>query len=174
MASIPVELFNPGQVFACMGFLEAAEALCGVAEGCFVWKDEPRFLLQAEGEQNPIEVILSFLAEAEAKAVAPADWQPAKGDRASLETIDFFPARTPNPMSLPIKLQGGGAELFVGHWSDGTDGREAFKLYAGNRSALKIATDMLKGTGDRDGKAKTVGITVSAPQTPGYAVRIRW
>ena len=28
-ASIPTDLFNPGQVFACMGFLEAADVLIG-------------------------------------------------------------------------------------------------------------------------------------------------
>ena len=34
-SSIPVDLFNPGQVFACLGFLEAADVLCGHAEGRF-------------------------------------------------------------------------------------------------------------------------------------------
>ena len=32
-AEIPVDLFNPGQVFACLGFLEAADILVGDAEG---------------------------------------------------------------------------------------------------------------------------------------------
>jgi CRISPR-associated protein Csb3 len=32
-SSIPVDIFNPGQVFACLGFLEAAEVLLGDAEG---------------------------------------------------------------------------------------------------------------------------------------------
>lgn len=32
-ATIPVDLLNPGQVFACLGFLEAAETLCGPAKG---------------------------------------------------------------------------------------------------------------------------------------------
>ncbi len=31
-SSIPVDLFNPGQVFACLGFLEAADVLCGDAD----------------------------------------------------------------------------------------------------------------------------------------------
>lgn len=30
-AIIPVDLRNPGQVFACLGFLEAADVLCGPA-----------------------------------------------------------------------------------------------------------------------------------------------
>jgi hypothetical protein len=32
-ASIPVDLLNPGQVFACLGFMEAADILLGDAEG---------------------------------------------------------------------------------------------------------------------------------------------
>jgi CRISPR-associated protein Csx14 len=32
-AVIPVDLFNPGQVFASLGFLEAADVLLGDAEG---------------------------------------------------------------------------------------------------------------------------------------------
>ncbi len=32
-ATIPVDLRNPGQVFACLGLMEAAEVLLGPAEG---------------------------------------------------------------------------------------------------------------------------------------------
>ena len=72
-ASIPVDLFNPGQVFACLGFLEAAEILLGDAEGGFDWSDEAnvRFMLRAAGEQNPFESALEFLAGAE-----PTRWGP--------------------------------------------------------------------------------------------------
>src|SRR5438045_1180608 len=46
-ASIPVDLFNPGQVFACIGLAEAADVILGDAEGCFDWAshDSPRFHL---------------------------------------------------------------------------------------------------------------------------------
>lgn len=72
-ASIPVDLFNPGQVFACLGFLEAAEILSGDAEGGFDWSDEAnvKFILSAAGERNPFEVVLEFLAAAE-----PVRWGP--------------------------------------------------------------------------------------------------
>jgi CRISPR-associated protein Csb3 len=40
-ASIPVDLINPGQVFACLGFLEIADELLGNAEGGFNWSDVP-------------------------------------------------------------------------------------------------------------------------------------
>jgi CRISPR-associated protein Csx14 len=158
MNSIPVELFNPGQVLACMGFLEATDVLCGPAEGGFEWEDEPRFVLQVEGETNPFETVLEFLAEAKPAALAPSGWRPPKGDSVGLQSTETFPAKEPDAMSLPIKLCRGKTELVVSHWSDGTDERDEFKLYAGNRSALKIATDMLKGTADKKGKFKTPGI----------------
>jgi CRISPR-associated protein Csb3 len=59
-ARIPVDLLNPGQVFACLGFLEAAEVLLGGAEGGFDWTDatDARFGLRAAGEQNPVAAVL--------------------------------------------------------------------------------------------------------------------
>src|SRR5687768_9329836 len=62
--SIPVDLLNPGQVFACLGFLEAANELIGNAEGTFDWRDRTsaRFHLRAGGEANPFETVLKFLS----------------------------------------------------------------------------------------------------------------
>ena len=37
-ASIKVDLLNPGQVFACLGLMEAAEILCGPCEGRFDYR----------------------------------------------------------------------------------------------------------------------------------------
>ncbi len=72
-ATIPVDLRNPGQVFACLGFMEAAEILLGDAEGGFDWSKKAHtvFALSANGEQNPFEVVLEFLAEVE-----PTQWGP--------------------------------------------------------------------------------------------------
>ena len=66
-ASIPVDIFNPGQVFACLGFLEAADVLLGDAEGRFDWSGAPdaRFLLKANGGENPLERVLTFVEKAE-------------------------------------------------------------------------------------------------------------
>ena len=36
-STIPVDLRNPGQVFACLGLLEAADVLLGHAVGVFAW-----------------------------------------------------------------------------------------------------------------------------------------
>lgn len=73
-ARIPVDLFNPGQVFACLGFMEAAEILLGQAEGGFDWSDETdvRFVLRAAGEADPVREVLGFLAKAQVAAVLSA------------------------------------------------------------------------------------------------------
>ena len=126
MASIPVDLFNPGQVFACLGFLEAAEALIGPAQGGFDWRDRPDvwFELKAHAAENPFEVVLRFLVEADIRRCAPIGYkEPApkkskKGKKneleeengeASLEPLDLsetYPAREGDRMALPIRLVG--------------------------------------------------------------------
>jgi CRISPR-associated protein Csx14 len=184
-ASIPVDLFNPGQVFACLGFLEAADVLLGDAEGGFVWSREGNatFGLSAEGEPNPFETVLEFLAEAEPKRWGPigyADPPPkkSKGDNEDDEsedndsaeesaaesegpTLDLAPtflAKEGDRMVLPIRIGGGNRPVVeLGHWADGSS-LESFKLYAGNRSADMIARAMLKGVRNKaTGKQKANG-----------------
>lgn len=157
-AEIPVDLRNPGQVFACLGFLEAADVLLGDARGGFAWDGPERFILETNGERNPVEVVLEFLAAAKVRRMVPWGWvEPPKKKKDSKESSEeqeedvdesyvssTFPAREGDRMALPILLGGGNLpELNLGHWADGS-GRESFKLYAGNRSAAKIATDMLR------------------------------
>ena len=90
-ASIPVDLFNPGQVFACLGFLEAAELLLGDAEGGFEWSDPAnvRYFLRAAGEENSFAAVLEFLATAEITDVEPNIW-PATSSVSSTR-MDTFP-----------------------------------------------------------------------------------
>src|SRR5215468_2299678 len=81
----PVDLYNPGQVFACLGFLEAADVLLGNAEGGFDWSDPENvvFRLRAEGNINPAAAVLEFLAEAEPRRWVPKGYveeAPEKGD----------------------------------------------------------------------------------------------
>ena len=168
-ASIPVDLFNPGQVFGCLGFLEAADVLLGDAAGGFEWKSDGNatFAVRAAGERNPFEVVLEFLAEAEPRRWGPIGYAdpPAKkgkgedededagseeGDgadepAAALELEPTFPAKKGDRMALPIRFGGGNRSVVeLGHWADGSS-RNNLKLYAGNRSAEKIARAMLKG-----------------------------
>ena len=66
-ATIPVDLLNPGQVFACLGILEAADLLLGDAVAAFVWDDgqEPTFHVAAGGTEPPVERVMRFLEYAE-------------------------------------------------------------------------------------------------------------
>ncbi|HEX9640352.1 MAG TPA: type I-U CRISPR-associated protein Cas8c, partial [Candidatus Krumholzibacteria bacterium] len=88
--SIPVDLFNPGQVFACMGFLEAADALVGEAEGRFDWSNEGnvRFRLRAGGDENPFGRALGFLAAAEIRRYAPTGYADPRSKKKSAATDD--------------------------------------------------------------------------------------
>jgi CRISPR-associated protein Csb3 len=133
-ASIPVNPFNPGQVFACLGFLEAAEVLLGQAEAGFDWAQEtiPRFELRANGGEDPFGVVLRFLVEAQLQRLAPTGYTdplPKKkaktkrkkknevdvhptNDEANdsttadglLCTLDTFPAAEADWLTLPIRL----------------------------------------------------------------------
>ncbi len=68
-ASIPVDLKSPGQVLACMGFLEAAEILLGGVEAHFDWSEaRATFVLRAAGDKNPFVVVLEFLSKAKRSA----------------------------------------------------------------------------------------------------------
>jgi CRISPR-associated protein Csx14 len=179
-AFIPVDLFNPGQVFACLGFLEAADLLLGDAEAGFNWIDEENvcFLLRAAGNQNPFVGVLKFLADAEVHACAPIGYTnpPRKKARSEDENqansaasddlifSESFPNHSVEQMALPIRLESSERPLLdLDHWADGSC-RNEFKLYAGNRSAYDIACAMLHGTREkpnkkeRHGKVKTQGI----------------
>ena len=164
---IPVDLFNPGQVFACLGFLEAAEALLGEAEGGFDWSDPGNvgFVLRAKGAAEPAREVLGFLAQADVRRIAPANHderspkeKKAAADEArklgkpippppplppDIALTEVFPEPTSDRMSLPIQLSSGNfPRIDLTHWADGSK-RDPLKLYAGNRSAFGIAQDML-------------------------------
>lgn len=163
---IPVDLFNPGQVFACLGFMEAAEVLLGEAEGGFDWSNpaDVRFVLRAAGAAGPVGEVLGFLASAELRRFAPNgysdpprkkksgerddgneaedDGADTQGATAPPEVATTFPAPQPDRMSLPIRLgRGDLSPIELTHWADGS-GRDPLKLYAGNRSAFGIAEAM--------------------------------
>lgn len=155
---IPVDLFNPGQVFASLGFLEATHALCGGAEGGFDWTSgqDACFVLAARADRNPFHVVLEFLAEARIYRVAPQVYSDKTGQAdadITLMSDGHFPGPNPERMALPVRLERRGQRLDLTHWCDGSS-RDDFKLYAGNRSAAHIARAMLRG----DQKKRTRGV----------------
>lgn len=167
---IPVDFENPGQVLACVGCLQAAEVLCGWVEAHFDWREaRTQFVLCANGNKNPFEMVLDFLATAKVIEVTPIGYveggaadgedegedDATTGDLAGGEASDndssdvqgrvtapAFPSGEGDRNALPIQLVANGRSLSVSHWADGSS-RNNFKLYSGNRSARKIADQLL-------------------------------
>lgn len=193
-ADIPVDLFNPGQVFACLGFLEAADILLGDAEGGFDWSEgeNAKFCLLSSGVQNPFEEVLQFLAQVEIKRFGPVGYtdpppkkseedadeeENAEEDEAdeqgaeaapALNASETFPARQGDKMTLPLRVSDGDRHIELGHWADGS-GRETFKLYSGNRSAYQIACAMLKGVRKKPSKSQKQNGQLGDIKTKGMA-----
>lgn len=183
-ASIPVDLKSPGQVLACMGFLEVAEVLLGGVEAHFDWSEaQATFVLRADGDKNPFVVALEFLAKAKISELTPigyAEGGAADGDDSGEEdytpsepedgvesdddpsevsgriTTPGFPSGEGDRNALPVQLVVDGRRLTVSHWADGSS-RDDFKLYSGNRSANRIATQMLQGVREKPKRNQSIG-----------------
>jgi CRISPR-associated protein Csb3 len=138
-SSIPVDLFNPGQVFACLGFVEAANVLLGDAEGAFDWSEASatRFHVRAIGEEAPVERVLRFLDQAEAIALAPdgseAEWTASWGSPPrAFEPAQSYPFPEPSsPATFVCALVHEGQSLSLEHWGDATR-RDNVKFWAGS------------------------------------------
>lgn len=178
--SIPVDLFNPGQVFACLGLLEAADILLGDAEGGFDWSDEAdtRFHLRAAGEENPVAAVLQFLAQAEVKAVAP-NGSTNGTKKWKIETIELkqgapFPfPDPPSPATLPALLETNGRVIAIDYWGDATT-RDNVKFWAGSAGypGAGLARDALDLVRDRLTDAVEDPFSISALQSSSF--RFDW
>src|SRR6185437_13964954 len=137
---IPVDLSNPGQVFACLGLMEAAEILIGrPCEGGFDYRDleiKTTFTLRAESVEEPVAAVIRFLARAEVKALAPHRSRLSTA-RWDIETLpvdasdrNAFPCPVPDsPAALPILLTDGTKQIPADHWADGSaTGRDNVKF----------------------------------------------
>jgi CRISPR-associated protein Csb3 len=185
-ASIPVDLKSPGQVLACMGFLEAAEVLLGGVEAHFDWSEaQATFVLRADGDSNPFLAVLEFLSNAKVSELTPIGYveggaadggddeeedatpsEPEDGDESDDDdlgeevrgrvTTPAFPSGEGDRNALPVQLVDDGGRLTVSHWADGSS-RDDFKLYSGNRSANRIATQMLRGVRAKPRKHQSLG-----------------
>jgi len=177
---IPVDLFNPGQVFACMGFLEAAEVLLGQAEGGFDWSDpaEVRFVLRVAGEADPVGEVSGFLAGAKVSSIAPPD--------STLSTLawkvptvstpcDAFPfPEPPSPATLPALFEDvHGRRLMIEHWGD-TTRRDAVKFWAGSGGypGAALARDALELVRAGLAAGGAAAFELDAPQSSSF--RFDW
>lgn len=157
-ADIPVDLFNPGQVFACLGFLEAADILLGDAEGGFNWsnEDDVRFRLRAGGEINPFKAVLDFLKDTEIIVLAPkgvdGPWpdnsRPSSSFPASPKVLKKSDGKGYSITTLPIILQGKDRCIPVSHWMK-RGNMETLKLFAGQQVAYVLMQNMFFGDSKR-------------------------
>lgn len=140
-ASIPADLFNPGQVFACLGLVEIADRLMGNSRGGFDWSEpeHTRFVIQADGREDPIRVGLECLATARVMSLTPEGFELSTEKwgvpTVTLPSTGAFPFALPDsPATLPVHIEcernGESFMLDVEHWGDSTQ-RDNVKFWAG-------------------------------------------
>ena len=140
-SAIPVDLLNPGQVFACLGILEMADVLLGDAMAAFDWNGTPgsTFRVSAADAEPPVERVVRFLEEARIVARAPAGstnpkgWKASWGDAPEVDDPgEPFPFPDPSsPATLPVLLRdNAGNEVALDYWGDATR-RDNVKFWAG-------------------------------------------
>lgn len=160
-SSIPVDLFNPGQVFACLGLLELADQLLGDAHGAFDWSDATKvcFRVRASGTEQPVDRAIAFLRNATVTSYSPfhlerKDWLTSWGPEPIQINTDREPFPFPSPDSpatLPARLSCDDKHFDLIHWGDDlqSSGRDNVKFWAGSRgypgaALAQDAIDLIK------------------------------
>jgi len=154
-ASVPVDLLNPGQVFACHGFLTAADVLMSNARGGFDWSDESdiRFRLAADTGDDPVEGVLTFLRDAEVTSRSPRDlgldtskWGIDTTQYSSEEPFPFPPPTSPATLAAVLSTTDpsnrfAGKSIEITHWGDsrGETGRDNAKFWGGSAGYPGVA-----------------------------------
>ena len=162
-STIPVDLFNPGQVFACLGILETADVLLGDAAAAFDWNgnQETMFRVSTADTEPPVERVMRFLEEAQVvtRVVAGSTnlcgWKASWGDAPEIDDPGSpFPFPDPNsPATLPAVLRdAAGNKVTLDYWGDATR-RDNVKFWAGAagypgtaimRDAIKIVRGKMR------------------------------
>lgn len=140
-SSIPVDLRNPGQVFACLGLLELADKLLGNAQGAFDWSNEgdAHYCVRASGNKCPVRSAIEFFREATVSSVSPSrDSLSTDGWNVATTQLnlnaDPFPFPEPDsPATLPARLVSGDCQIEILHWGDDipSSGLDNVKFWAG-------------------------------------------
>jgi CRISPR-associated protein Csx14 len=173
-------------VFACLGFLEAADVLMGNAEGGFDWSREPtRFRLRAAGADNPFAVAMDFIANVDVRSAAPfgsvnRTEEPWKVPTETLGRDVAFPFFDPSsPATLPTILEGPSGfngerrQLSIDHYGDETV-RDAVKFWGGSggypaAALVRDAVDLVRSA-CRD----TTSDPFSLPAEQSSSFRFDW
>jgi len=168
-SKVPVDFFNPGQVFACLGFMELANMLLGDAEAGFDWNDaqKTQFHLSAAGDEAPVEVVLDFLKSSTLNPISPLGVDgPWPSDAIASETFSSPPSellksdkKGYSASNLPFLLKNEAHEICVSSWLEG-DGRKALKLFAGQQVAAQLMVNVLAGD---ERKSGTQGVRQLCP-----------
>lgn len=150
--TVPVDLTNPGQFFACCGLLELADRLWPGAEG---WFKRDQFHISC-GSIGSTALLLGELARSGVSNTM-ASMQLARLDQLSamkrqqresqsgLE--DEKKALESLRRELPIEISGP-VTFLIDWFRDDLAGGSRFKTWAGKQSVLDIATSMHAGIGD--------------------------
>jgi CRISPR-associated protein Csb3 len=140
-SSVPVDLLNPGQVFACLGLLELADKFLGNAQGAFDWSNgsDVHFRIRVSDDKCPVSWAIEFLRGAAVSSISPSR-DTLSTDVWSVATIqldsnkDAFPFPKPDsPATLPVRLTSSGRQIEILYWGDdiSTSGRDNVKFWAG-------------------------------------------
>jgi CRISPR-associated protein Csx14 len=181
-ASMPVDLLNPGQVFACLGSLEAADILLGNVDGVFDWSDlaNVRFRLRTPGNESPLLHVLQFIDQAKAIATAPPHsktldkWIKSWGPEPEQADDNRYPFPDPSsPATLACVLTDGSRRIAIDYWGDETN-RDNVKFWAGARGypGAALARDALVSIGGRAAGAVADPFGLQALQSSSF--RLDW
>jgi CRISPR-associated protein Csx14 len=175
-------LFNPGQVFACIGFAEASEVLLGDAEACFEWSNRAaaRFHIRARSSASPIEHVLRFLSKAAVSAEAPcgsdniAAWNKSWGDKPNeLVSGASYPSPDPDsPATLAAVLSTSEGRLRIDHWADAVRDNVKFWAGAGGYPGAALTRDALDLVRDRMLGSLSDPFSLAVPQSSSF--RLDW
>lgn len=158
--SIPVDLFNPGQVFACLGFMEVANKIFTEIRAGFDWTNESdiRFHIVTGDTNNPFESVLAFLAGAQVESLVPqgtglSTERPWNVPTVASSPENTFPIKPPDkPATLPARMEsylnGRSLSIILDHWGDSTQ-RNNVKFWAGSggypgAALLRDALDLVR------------------------------
>ncbi|GIW75948.1 MAG: type I-U CRISPR-associated protein Cas8c [Phycisphaerae bacterium] len=144
--TIPVDLTNPGQFFACCGLLELADRLWPGAEG---WFDHDSFHLNAP--DAACDLILQTISESEITNTLTPEQIARREEFSKLESKDLTAAQKSEKghldklhRELPIVLKGQ-VSFCIDWFRDKYSGGSRLKTWAGQQSILTITQAMHKG-----------------------------
>lgn len=183
-SAIPIDLLNPGHVFACLGIMEAADLLLGGAAGAFDWHDgrETTFRVAATGADPPVERVMQFLEEAKVVTRVPAQsknldaWKTSWGTAPEVEDPGTpFPFPDPSsPATLPILLRDdAGDAIACDYWGDATK-RDNVKFWAGAAGypGAAVVRDALRLAREKAHQSANNPFALAAAQTNSF--RFDW